>query len=503
MSLLSAFRSSALRAPFQQRNFCIGRLPKGVQHSVLPNGIRVFTRKTHDIASTVGIFLDGGVRSEWDGSTSIPNGPSAFHSMHGASQFFSRMIPHTGSDLMSGKDRVDSIINSGIYSDFSYTRENLMSFMIIPPGILEKGVDLVVSSMINPRFEKSVLDEQKIALQHEMSENLANPEIWGSDALSATIYGDSPMGLSEKILEQNEIDSMTIDKLAQYHRETFVGNRMVVVATGSEIEHDRILELVGRSLATLPSGSRLSHIKPQFISGREQKHSFPDVTKMDEYTLSRYSQHVTGSFFWIAFPAPAIKDPDFIATAVLSQMMGGGASFSVGGPGKGMYTRLNTNVIYEHHYVQSAQSFHLGFRDTGSFIVSCKADYDKLPSVVNAIVAELADMKNITRDEEVQRAKRLFKSNVLMALESRIVWCDDIGRGALLYDDIVSSEGMMHQVDAITREDLIRAASRILASTPSTFSYAPGHLLPQIPSINHIQDVLQGKKKFFNKYFGR
>lgn len=39
------------------------------------------------------------------------------------------------------------------------------------------------------------------------------------------------------------------------------------------------------------------------------------------------------------------KDPDFIASCVLNIMMGGGGSFSAGGPGKGMYTRLYTNVL--------------------------------------------------------------------------------------------------------------------------------------------------------------
>lgn len=36
---------------------------------------------------------------------------------------------------------------------------------------------------------------------------------------------------------------------------------------------------------------------------------------------------------------------DFVALCVLSMMMGGGGSFSAGGPGKGMYTRLYTNVL--------------------------------------------------------------------------------------------------------------------------------------------------------------
>ena len=36
---------------------------------------------------------------------------------------------------------------------------------------------------------------------------------------------------------------------------------------------------------------------------------------------------------------------DFVTTCVLSTLMGGGGSFSAGGPGKGMYSRLYTNVL--------------------------------------------------------------------------------------------------------------------------------------------------------------
>ena len=39
------------------------------------------------------------------------------------------------------------------------------------------------------------------------------------------------------------------------------------------------------------------------------------------------------------------QHPDFVASCVLNVLMGGGGSFSAGGPGKGMYTRLYTHVL--------------------------------------------------------------------------------------------------------------------------------------------------------------
>lgn len=42
---------------------------------------------------------------------------------------------------------------------------------------------------------------------------------------------------------------------------------------------------------------------------------------------------------------PFLQEDDFIPFAVLNMMMGGGGSFSAGGPGKGMFTRLYLNVL--------------------------------------------------------------------------------------------------------------------------------------------------------------
>ena len=47
----------------------------------------------------------------------------------------------------------------------------------------------------------------------------------------------------------------------------------------------------------------------------------------------------------IGLESSSHKDPDFIPYCVLNMLLGGGGSFSAGGPGKGMYTRLYLNVL--------------------------------------------------------------------------------------------------------------------------------------------------------------
>lgn len=49
--------------------------------------------------------------------------------------------------------------------------------------------------------------------------------------------------------------------------------------------------------------------------------------------------------FSLGMESCSYRDSDFVPFCVLNSMMGGGGSFSAGGPGKGMYTRLYLNVL--------------------------------------------------------------------------------------------------------------------------------------------------------------
>lgn len=81
----------------------------------------------------------------------------------------------------------------------------------------------------------------------------------------------------------------------------------------------------------------------------------------------------------IAMESSSYLDDDFFAFAVLNSLMGGGGSFSAGGPGKGMYTHLYRDVLSRHHWVYWAMAQNHAYADSGIFCLfgSCH------PSKVN------------------------------------------------------------------------------------------------------------------------
>lgn len=76
------------------------------------------------------------------------------------------------------------------------------------------------------------------------------------------------------------------------------------------------------------------------------------------------------------------KLDDFFPTAVLNSLMGGGGSFSPGGPGKGMFTQLYTNVLNKHHWIYSAIARNHSYIDSGLFALYGSAHPSQVRSVI-------------------------------------------------------------------------------------------------------------------------
>ena len=72
--------------------------------------------------------------------------------------------------------------------------------------------------------------------------------------------------------------------------------------------------------------------------------------------------------------------------------MGGGGSFSAGGPGKGMYSRLYLNVLNRHHFMFSATAYNQSYMDAGMFYIHSSSPPEHLDEMCSVIGQELPKM---------------------------------------------------------------------------------------------------------------
>eukprot|EP00967_Tisochrysis_lutea_P115070 scaffold183984_cov33-Tisochrysis_lutea.AAC.1 len=161
-------------------------------------------------------------------------------------------------------------------------------------------------------------------------------------------------------------------------------------------------------------------------------------------------------------------------------MMGGGASFSAGGPGKGMYTRLYTNILNRYPFVTAASVFNSFYNDVGVFGVYGATSSDCMGQLVSVLCKEMAGMGSGISAEELSRAKNQLKASLVMNLESRPILLEDIGRQVLSYGAYTPAADLVAKIEKVTAADLANVAKKVISSPPSVAVYGDTTSVPRI-----------------------
>jgi len=241
---------------------------------------------------------------------------------------------------------------------------------------------------------------------------------------------------------------------------------MVIAAVN--VPHNQLVDFVkndpGFASLTADSVPVSSAAKAKYTSG-DTRVSRPSPSE----ELARYC---------IAFEAANWHSKDLVTACVLQMLMGGGGSFSAGGPGKGMCSRLYENVLNRHGWVESASSFNMIYQDAGLFGVFGSAQATHLGSLADVFAKELHRMTGPLSETELTRAKNQLKTNVLMQLETRAMLLDDIGRQLLTYNKIQTPAETCQLIDAVTNADVIRVAGALLKKKPAVAAIGNLSFLP-------------------------
>ncbi|PKS13261.1 hypothetical protein jhhlp_000032 [Lomentospora prolificans] len=209
------------------------------------------------------------------------------------------------------------------------------------------------------------------------------------------------------------------------------------------------------------------------------------------------------SHIHLAFEGLPIVSDDIYALATLQFLLGGGGSFSAGGPGKGMYSRLYTNVLNQHAWVESCIAFNHTYTDSGLFGISASCIPGRTASMLDVMCRELRSLTldsgfSALNEVEVSRAKHQLRSSLLMNLESRMVELEDLGRQVQIHGRKIPVADMCERIEKLTVQDLRRVARKVFGGlVEGNGSGAPTVVLQEaqpvgLASWKQIQEIIYG-----------
>eukprot|EP00455_Lapot_gusevi_P035710 TRINITY_DN3957_c0_g1_i2.p1 TRINITY_DN3957_c0_g1~~TRINITY_DN3957_c0_g1_i2.p1 ORF type:complete len:479 (+),score=68.31 TRINITY_DN3957_c0_g1_i2:64-1500(+) len=432
----------------------------GYQVTTLPNGVRVASEDNLGPGTTVGVLIDTGSRYE------DPNNSGISH--------FMERLAFKSTKNRSAAELTNQLTSLGGSARTMLSREHLMATVDClrtdAPDVVEICADIVRNPAFLPEDFEDVQQyfEQEIELRGKNSEQVME------DACHRTAFGGAGLG-SPLNASHTTLKKVNLGLLRDWHSKFYVGPRVIVAAAG--MDHQQLVQLAQTHFGSLPDSSNrpvVKHVSPY----KGGFHQF------------QHLEHEWGmTHLMMGWEAPHWNHDDLIPACVLQMMMGGGGSFSSGGPGKGMYSRMYLNVLNRYNFVHHANTHIYPYSDAGLFVMYGQAPPDGIPHLARVLGREAINMTQLPTASELDRAKTQLMSTIQMNMESRSLQFEDMATQLLLTNKRSSIEEMTHRIRSITRESLAEVARKIV-SAPLTVVVS-GENLQGVPSMDYFNGCVR------------
>ncbi|KAI1078473.1 peptidase M16 inactive domain-containing protein [Whalleya microplaca] len=514
---------SRISRPFQSRTLATVKVPTPKEPTeldrvtTLPNGVRVASEALPGSFSGVGVYIEGGSRFE-------------NHDLSGVSHIVDRLA-FQSTERTSAEEIQETVDSLGGNIQCVSSRESMMYQAATFNSAVPKATELLAETIRRPLITEEEVAQELLTAEYEINEIWKKPELILPELVHMAAFKDNTLGNPllcprEKLPEINSSVVRTyrdafyrpertvvafagvphadaVQLATQFFGDMKGSEQPTLLRTGSETsveslsshESDTATSPVSSASSSPPPAapqspgllSKIPLFKNLSTSASHNASvlnttaippSLEDITRPAHYTggfvalptqpPSLNPNQPAFTHIHLAFEGLPIASEDIYALATLNTLLGGGGSFSAGGPGKGMYSRLYTNVLNQHAWVESCISFNHSYTDSGLFGISAQCVPGRTQHMLDVMCQELRLLTVETGfaalgHVEVSRAKNQLRSSLLMNLESRMVELEDLGRQVQVHGRKVPVQEMCRKIESLTVADLRRVAKQVVS----------------------------------------
>jgi predicted Zn-dependent peptidase len=411
-----------------------------VRVTTLPNGLIVATERMDRVETvSLGAYVATGARNE----TAAENGVS----------HFLEHMAFKGTERRSAARIAEEIEAVGGHINAYTAREQTAYYVKLLKEDLALGADILGDILTHSAFAPDELERERGVILQEIGQANDTPDDIIFDRFQEVAYPSQPIGRPVLGSEAN-IRAMPREMLMGYMRQHYAAGNVIVAAAGN-LEHERIVDLVGEHFADLPSEMPGASVAAAYRGG-----DFREVRDLDQV-------HVV-----LGFPSVGYRDPDYYPVLLLSTLLGGGMS-----------SRLFQEIREKRGLVYSIYSFTAPFMDGGLFGIYAGTGEEEVSELMPVTLQELLQVQDRVSEEELARARAQVKASLLMSLESTGNRCEQIARQLQVHGRIIPVHETVGKLNAVTMADVQRAAGKLFRSAPTLATLGPVGQMPELTAI--------------------
>jgi predicted Zn-dependent peptidase len=395
-----------------------------IQRHVLPNGLTVLTEKMPYLRSvSIGIWIRTGSRdesAEWNG----------------ISHFIEHML-FKGTDHRSAEDIARQVDSIGGNLDAFTAKECICFSAKVLDEHMPTAMEIVSDLVLNPVFDAKDIARERGVIVEEIKMDQDNPDYLVHEIFTQNFWKDHALG--KPILGTREtVRAFERPVVHECWEERFVPNNMVISAAGN-IEPAEFTERVAKQFQQLkPRKNGLHGTTPE---------AAPRITLRNKKALEQVQ-------ICLGVPSYPIAHEKRFVSYVLNTLLGGGMS-----------SRLFQNIREKQGLAYSIYSDLNPYRDTGCLAVYAGTSRESALKVVESVVAEFRDLKNVpVPAEELRRAKDQLKGSLMLSLESSMARMSNLARQEMYFDRFYDMDETIRSIERVTSEDLQQQAQEFFKS---------------------------------------
>jgi predicted Zn-dependent peptidase len=313
-------------------------------------------------------------------------------------------------------------------------RESTVYWVRVPHREARLGMDVIGELIVRPTLSTDEIEGERSVIVEEIRGYQDDPTEYAQILFQTAMFGDGPLG-REICGEEAGIRALPDETIRDFWRTTYRPANTVVAVAG-DIDHETAVQLAANAFGTgngtvpgfapapaLPAGERV-------LVGKRP---------------TAQAQLVVG------LPALRRDHPDAWTLSLLNAVLG-----------DGMSSRLFLSVREELGLAYDVSSGLVDYADAGALEVSAGVDPAGLPDALEAILVELARLRDEpVPEQELGKAKRYLSGGLELRMDDTRHVASWIGGQEALHDRVLTLDEALAAVEAVDADAIQTLAGTI------------------------------------------
>lgn len=356
-------------------------------------------------------------------------------SNNGISHFLEHMA-FKGTEKRSTALDIMTLID-GIGGEFNaFTGKEITGYYIkSSKNHIEICLDVISDILQNSKFDKNEIEKERGVILQEINMYEDAPMRKIGDVYERLVFGNTPLGW-DIAGEKLNIQNMQRQDFLDYMAKLYSADNMTVVIAGGVVAREAF-ELAEKYFGKMSTFDALGYKKVELSQTKPQV--FIKQKKTEQAHIA------------IGFRTAGSLTPDRYPLAVLSAILGGGAS-----------SRLFHEVREKRGLAYFIRTNSEHYKDNGVLSTFAGLDPQKIEEAIKVIMEEYkkATEGKFGGENELRKAKEFLKGHLVLELEDSRAVAGFYGQQELLEDKIENVDEVIKKIEAVSKDKLQAVAKK-------------------------------------------